>query len=175
VDDRDVTHVLLPLKRKQKVSARPCRWPQARRLRMQHRETWLLRRRNPPLCSARRTTSTISSWRNTRSSWGARQVRACSASVERSSVPQKQGAAGAPWGRLETPPKTPPRGGPEVSIREAQWVTGGQGLNPGRRRPARNAPQPGHRLHAGLCVRARVYQGWCACLDGETSVAEVEV
>jgi hypothetical protein len=30
-------------------------------------------------------------------------VRACSASVERSSVPQKQRAAGVPWGELGSP------------------------------------------------------------------------
>jgi hypothetical protein len=47
-------------------------------------------------------------------------------------------------------PKAPPQGSPEVAVREAQWVSSGQGLQPGRRRPARNAPQPGRHLHAGF-------------------------
>jgi hypothetical protein len=47
-------------------------------------------------------------------------------------------------------PKALPQGGPEVAIREAQWVSGGQGLQPGQRKLARNAPQPAQRLHAGF-------------------------
>jgi hypothetical protein len=149
VDDRDVTHALLPLKREQQVSARPCRWPQARRLQMQHSETGLLRRSNPP--PPQRTAHNVHDFIMVQHA----QLMGGTAgegvlSVRRAELSTAKARSG--WSSMGEVglPKAPPQGGPEVAIREAQLVSSGQGLQAGRRRPARNAPQPGHRLHAGF-------------------------
>jgi hypothetical protein len=115
VDDRRVTQALLPLMREQRDSARPCRWPQVRRLRMRHGETGLLRRRDPPpLRSAWRKTSTISSWRNTCSLWGTAVEGVLSVHrVELSNAKARSG-----WGSMGEVglPKAPAQGGPELAI-----------------------------------------------------------
>jgi hypothetical protein len=64
----------------------------------------------------------------------------------------RSGCRTASWGSVGEVrlPRAALQDGREVAIREVQWAGGGQGHEPGRHRPARNAPQPGQRLYVGL-------------------------
>jgi hypothetical protein len=117
VDDGDVTHELLPLKREQQVSTRPCRWPQARRLRVQHGETGLLHRRNRP--PPQRATHNVHDFIMAQHA----QLMGGTAgegvlSVCRAELSTAKARSG--WGSMGEVglPKVLPQGGPEVAIRE---------------------------------------------------------